>query len=421
MPQKKVIVIGGGIVGLSTAYYLKEEGHDVVVLDKGNLIGGASNVNAGYLTPSHIVPMAAPGMISKGIKWMFNSSSPFYVKPRLNKDLIEWGLKFMKSCTPEHVQQSLKTILDINLLSKQLYLEMQQSGGFDFHLETKGLLMAYQSSHAEKEEAEVVNWARNLGLTIKQLDNKQVMALQPGAPMDIAGAYWYESDAHSTPEIFMENLKTTLEKKGVSFKLDTEVQGFQKQGDKITSVITNDKLLKADEVVIASGAWSETLLKNLGIKLSVQAGKGYRLNVNADTGISLPAILLEAKVAVTPMQGFTRFAGTMEISGINHKIMPKRVAAIAKAATEYYPKVEVPKKSLNDVQCGLRPLSPDGLPFIGRHSAVSNLVLATGHSMMGWSLGPATGKLVSELISGQTTTLSIKPFAPQRGYGVTKH
>lgn len=421
MPQKKVIVIGGGIVGLSTAYYLKEEGHDVVVLDKGNLIGGASNVNAGYLTPSHIVPMAAPGMISKGIKWMFNASSPFYVKPRLNKDLIEWGLKFMKSCTPKHVQQSLKTILDINLLSKQLYLEMQQSGGFDFHLETKGLLMAYQSSHAEKEEAEVVNWARNLGLTIKQLDNKQVMALQPGAPMDIAGAYWYESDAHSTPEIFMENLKTTLEKKGVSFKLYTEVQGFQKQGDKITSVITNDKLLKADEVVIASGAWSETLLKNLGIKLSVQAGKGYRLNVNADTGISLPAILLEAKVAVTPMQGFTRFAGTMEISGINHKIMPKRVAAIAKAATEYYPKVEVPKKSLNDVQCGLRPLSPDGLPFIGRHSAVSNLVLATGHSMMGWSLGPATGKLVSELISGQTTTLSIKPFAPQRGYGVTKH
>ena len=207
MPQKKVIVIGGGIVGLSTAYYLKEEGHDVVVLDKGNLTGGASNVNAGYLTPSHIVPMAAPGMISKGIKWMFNASSPFYVKPRLNKDLIEWGLKFMKSCTPEHVQQSLKTILDINLLSKQLYLEMQQSGGFDFHLETKGLLMAYQSSHAEKEEAEVVNWARNLGLTIKQLDNKQVMALQPGAPMDIAGAYWYESDAHSTPEIFMENLK----------------------------------------------------------------------------------------------------------------------------------------------------------------------------------------------------------------------
>jgi len=149
----------------------------------------------------------------------------------------------------------------------------------------------------------------------------------------------------------------------------------------------------------------------------VQAGKGYRLDVHSKTGINLPAILLESKVAVTPMEGYTRFAGTMEISGINHKIMPKRVASIAKAAATYYPKVEVSQKAIDTVECGLRPLSPDGLPFIGRHSAVSNLVLATGHSMMGWSLGPATGKLVSELISEQPTSLSLDPFAPERRYG----
>lgn len=417
MSQKRVVVIGGGIVGLSTAYYLSEEGHEVVVIDKGNLQGGASNINAGYLTPSHIVPMAAPGMISKGVRWMFNASSPFYIKPRFDKDLIDWGLKFMKSCTPNHVQRSLKTILDINLLSKQLYLEMQKSADFDFHLETKGLLMAYQSSHAEKEEAEVVSWARALGLEIKQLDNKEVLKLQPGAPMDIAGAFWYESDAHSTPEIFMRNLKTTLEKKGVRFVLETEVYDFEKQENKITTVVTEKEFIKADEVIVATGAWSEQLLKSLGIKLSVQAGKGYRMNVDYETGISLPAILLESKVAVTPMRGFTRFAGTMEISGLNHKIMPKRVAAIAKAASTYYPDIKITQEVIDDVQCGLRPLSPDGLPFIGRHSAISNLVLATGHSMMGWSLGPATGKLVSELISGKTTTLSLKPFSPQRKYG----
>ena len=417
MSQKRVVVIGGGIVGLSTAFYLLEEGHEVVVIDKGNLQGGASNINAGYLTPSHIVPMAAPGMISKGVRWMFNASSPFYIKPRLDKDLIDWGLKFMKSCTPNHVQRSLKTILDINLLSKQLYLEMQKSADFDFHLETKGLLMAYQSSHAEKEEAEVVSRARALGLKIKQLDSKEVLKLQPGAPMDIAGAFWYESDAHSTPEIFMQNLKTTLEKKGVRFVLETEVYGFEKQENKITTVVTEKEFIKADEVIVATGAWSEQLLKSLGIKLSVQAGKGYRMNVDYETGISLPAILLESKVAVTPMRGFTRFAGTMEISGLNHKIMPKRVAAIAKAASTYYPDIKITQEVIDHVQCGLRPLSPDGLPFIGRHSAISNLVLATGHSMMGWSLGPATGKLVSELISGKTTTLSLKSFSPQRKYG----
>ncbi len=417
MTQKKVIVLGGGIVGLSTAYYLQKEGHQVVVVDQGAMNGGASHVSAGYLTPSHIVPMAAPGMVAKGFRWMFNASSPFYMKPRWDKDLISWGLKFMKSCTPEHVQRSMQAILEINLFSKQLYLEMQQSGALDFHLETKGLLMAYQTTHAEKEEAEVVAWARGLGLTVKQLDLAAVSAMQPKAPMNIAGAYWYESDAHSTPEIFMKNLHTELQNQGVAFMLETEVTGFQKTNKQIAAVVTNKGTIAADEVVLATGAWSERLLKPLGIRLSIQAGKGYRLNVETETGIALPSILLEAKVAVTPMQGFTRFAGTMEISGINHRILPQRVAAIAKAAQQYYPQIEVSKKAMEAVQCGLRPLSPDGLPFIGRHSAVINLVLATGHAMMGWSLGPATGKLVTELISGQSPSIDLKPFAPERGYG----
>jgi D-amino-acid dehydrogenase len=159
-------------------------------------------------------------------------------------------------------------------------------------------------------------------------------------------------------------------------------------------------------------------LKGLGIQLSVQAGKGYRINTRQPTEITLPALLLEAKVAVTPMQGFTRFGGTMELSGINHKINTKRVAAIAQAATDYYPQINVAQKELKDVKCGLRPLSPDGLPFIGRHSSCKNLVLATGHSMMGWSLGPATGKLVSELISNQQTSMAIDPFSPERKYGI---
>jgi D-amino-acid dehydrogenase len=155
MSQKKIVIIGGGVVGLCTAYYLSEEGHEVTVVDKGQLNSGASYVNAGYLTPSHIIPLAAPGMVSKGFRWMFKSSSPFYIKPRFDKDLIRWGLKFMKSCTPTHVQQSMQAILNINLLSKQLFLQMQEHSKFDFHLETKGLLMAYKTSQAEKEEAEV--------------------------------------------------------------------------------------------------------------------------------------------------------------------------------------------------------------------------------------------------------------------------
>ena len=414
MIKKNVIVIGGGIVGLSTAYYLRKEGHEVCIIDKGNLQSGASHVNAGYLTPSHIVPMAAPGMISKGIRWMFNTSSPFYIKPRFDMDLIRWGLKFIKACTHEHVQKSMKSILDINLLSKKLYLEMQQNKFLDFHLESKGLLMAYKTSNAEREEAKVARWAADFGITVNQYTQEEVLKKQPQAPMDIAGAFFYESDAHSTPELFIKNLKEYLINKGVEFLLDTKVISFQKKGKNIKAIKTSKEVISADEFVIATGAWSERILKELGIRLSVQAGKGYSLNYHKPTGISLPAILLESKVAVTPMKGFTRFGGTMELSGINNQINTKRVAAIAKAGSDYYPGINISKSTIDKVQSGLRPLSHDGLPFIGRHSAVKNLVLATGHSMMGWSLGPATGILVNEIISSHEPSLDLKSFAPER-------
>jgi len=274
--------------------------------------------------------------------------------------------------------------------------------------------MAYKTKKAKHEEEQIVGWAKDLGIEVNHYERDAILNLQPNAPMDIDGAFWYESDAHSTPELFMKNLKEYLEGKGVQFTLETQVTSIKTKGKHICSVETDQGSFVADEYVIATGAWSENILKNLGIRLSVQAGKGYRLNVLQPSGIELPAILLEAKVAVTPMQGFTRFGGTMELSGINHNINTKRVAAIAQAARDYYPNITIPQSALDEVQSGLRPLSPDGLPFIGRHSAIENIVLATGHSMMGWSLGPATGKLVSELVSNQTLSMDLKPFNPQR-------
>jgi len=414
--KKSVIVIGGGIVGLSTAFYLRAEGHEVTLLDKGTITEGASFVNAGYLTPSHIVPLAAPGMISKGLKWMLNSSSPFYIKPRLDADLISWGWKFMRSCSKKHVQRSLAAIKEINELSKGLYHEMHESVDFDFHLEDRGVLMAFKTSKAEKSEYSVMLAAQDLGLDVSLLGVEEVNRLQPGIQMNIAGAYHYRCDAHSTPEVFMNQLKKNTLKSGVEIHTETTVKNFQVRGDRISTVVTDRGNFEADEVVFAAGAWTEELLKPLKIVLSVQAGKGYRINVEARTGISLPCILMESKVGVSPMQGFTRFAGTMEIAGINHNIRENRVNAIAHAATQYYSGLEIDLNDRKQAKCGLRPLSPDGLPFIGRHSSCSNLVLATGHSMMGWSLGPATGKLVSEIISDKKISLDLTPFHVERKF-----
>jgi D-amino-acid dehydrogenase len=219
-----------------------------------------------------------------------------------------------------------------------------------------------------------------------------------------------------TPNNFMAQLKCYLEQQGVQILANEEVEDIEVSGDKINTLITNKRSITANEFVLATGAWSQSFAKKLRINIPVQAGKGYRMNVKKETKITMPAILMEAKVAVTPMQGFTRFAGTMEIGGINHTINPKRVNAIAKAAELYYEDLTISDAVKQEAQCGLRPCSPDGLPYIGKSIHCTNLTIATGHAMMGWSLGPATGKLVSEIISDKRTSLEMGSFHPDRKF-----
>jgi D-amino-acid dehydrogenase len=180
--------------------------------------------------------------------------------------------------------------------------------------------------------------------------------------------------------------------------------------------VTDKRDVQADEFVMAAGSWSPLLSKKLEIKMLLQAGKGYRINVARETNITMPTVLCEAKVAATPMNGFTRFAGTMEIAGINHRINPTRVNAIAKAASNYYKDLQITKQEKSAAQCGLRPVTPDGLPYIGKTSTCKNLTIAAGHAMMGWSLGPATGKLVAEIISEQKPSLDIEPYQVNRRF-----
>lgn len=414
---KNVIIIGGGIVGLSCAYFNLREGNRVRVLDRSDMTGGASYVNAGYLTPSHIIPLASPGMMAKGLTWMLKSSSPFYMKPRLDPDFISWAWKFNRSSNKRHVEKAIPLIKDINLLSKEWYASWHDSGEMGpFHLEKKGLLMLYKTEREGRHEREVARRATAEGLEVQELDRAALNRLQPGLSPDIPGAVHYLCDAHTSPAAFMEQFKTFLKKQGVTIQPGEEVLGFDHAGGMIRSVRTKNETYCADEFVLAAGAWSQQLGKQLGLRLAVQAGKGYRINVSRPTGVELPAILMEAKVAVTPMEGFTRFAGTMEFSGINHRIRKERVTAIARAAEAYYPGLAITTAEKDAAQCGLRPVSPDGLPYIGRPGHFGNLTIATGHAMMGWSLGPATGKLVSEIIAGKKLSMDISGFHPDRRF-----
>lgn len=414
--SKNILIIGGGIIGLSSAYYLQKEGHQVAVVDQSNLDAGASYVNAGYLSPSHLIPLSAPGVMKKGLKWMFNPASPLYIKPRLDSEFLKWSWAFNKSCNQKHVEKAAPIIRDITVLSQELMTDIKRSDGFTFHYDKKGLFMLCQTEKMLEEEVKIAEYAKELGLTAKEVNKDEIKQMEPNARINAIGAAYFECDHHSTPREFMTELKTHLTNSGVKIFSNEKVKDLKIKNNKIDSITTDRQTFSIDEVVMAAGSWTGLLAKKLGINILLQAGKGYRINTERETGITIPAILAEAKAAVTPMNGFTRFAGTMEIAGINHDINKVRVDTIAEAATQYYPDIKLTKVEKDNAACGLRPVSPDGLPYIGKSKKCNNLTIASGHAMMGWSMSTATGKLVSEIISNQKPSLELESFSPDRKF-----
>ena len=413
--MKSVGIIGGGISGLFSAYYLLESGCEVTIIEQGDFRDGCSFGNAGMIVPSHIIPLAQPGMITKGMRWMLSSESPFYVKPRLDWDLMKWGYLFWKHSTEAHVQRSIPVLRDLSLLSRQLFQDTALRGDLDFGWQEKGLFMLFkkkETRHEMHEEAEVANRA---GIEAQVLSSQEVQAMEPDVQVDVEGAVYYPGDAHIYPNQLINNLIGYLKRRGVRFLENQTVIEFETQGQSVKSVVTSGGTYPFDEVVLAAGAWSPNLARKLGISLPLQGGKGYSFMANDLTkSIKTPAIMLEARATATPMGGGVRFAGTLEVAGTDQSVNMNRVKGIHNSITQYYPDLKVPFPKEQEVWRGLRPCSPDGLPYIGRLSQFPNVILATGHGMMGVSLGPATGKLVSEIVSGEKTSVGIEAFEPTR-------
>jgi D-amino-acid dehydrogenase len=413
--MKNVAIIGGGIIGLSTAYYLVKAGHSVTIFDQGDLLDNCSVGNAGMIVPSHIIPLAAPGMISKGIRWMFNSQSPFYVKPRLNGQLIKWGIQFYKHATHDHVARAIPALKDISIYSKAMYQQMAHDNPFDFSYQERGLLMLYQTKETEKEEAETAHIANKNGIEAQILSATEIQKLEPEVKVTARGGVYFPGDAHLIPQQLVKNLIGYLKKNNVTFHTNTPVADFTTKSDSIASMAASGENQTFDEYILATGAWSGIFSSKLGLDLPLQGGKGYSFTLNdVPKNIHIPSILLEGRVAVTPMGSSLRFGGTMEINGVDRSINMKRVKGIVNTIPAYYPEMNVAVPKQEEVWRGLRPCSPDGLPYIGRSTRFKNLVIATGHSMMGLSLAPGTGQLVTSLVNNEKTAIPLDPFDPER-------
>lgn len=413
-----IVIIGSGVIGLYSAYYLQQKGHKVTIIERTDGADGCSYGNAGMIVPSHFVPLAVPGMIEKGIRWMFNSESPFYVKPRLNWDLISWGLKFYQAANHKQVEKAMPALRDISLFAKKLYQDFAEDERNDFSFEERGLMLLCKTERNFDQEAEESEIANKLGIEARVLDIATLHQLEPEVKPDVAGAVYYPGDAHLYPNALVKKLKTLLQKQGVEFVYDIEVTAFEVENKRIKSIKTQSgETIAVEELIIATGAWSQILAKQLGINLPMQAGKGYSTTVEQQKGkkLNIPSILLEARVAITPMaDNLIRFGGTMEIGGINQAINMNRVRGIIKAVPEFFPDypIEMPKQE--KVWSGLRPCSPDGLPYIGRTKKYTNLIIASGHAMMGLSLAPGTGKLVQEIVENEKTSIDISLYKPER-------
>ncbi|MEM6432009.1 MAG: FAD-dependent oxidoreductase [Deinococcota bacterium] len=415
----QVTIVGAGVIGLATAYYAVQKGFEVTVIDQGTPVrDGTSFGNAGMIVPSHIIPLAAPGVVRQGVRWLADPESPFYIKPRLDWDLFRWGWHFWRASTATHVARSAPILQALNMASKQCYQDMAETLD-DFELASRGLLILCNSDKGLEEESHVAEQAQTLGMPAQVLDKAEVDALEPDVDLNVVGGVYFPEDAHLEPRRFMGALQKWLEQHHVTFHWQTTVECAIREGHRLRALnITladTPQELPIENLVLCTGSWSPTLAQSLSLRLPMQAGKGYSLTLpDAPIHPKHPAILSEAKVAISPFQQALRIGGTMELAGLDRSINPRRVQGIIKSACQYYPALRADNFTDIPVWHGLRPCSPDGLPYVGRSHAADNLLIATGHAMMGLSLAPITGKLMSDVLAGEPTGLALTGLEPDR-------
>lgn len=400
---------------MCSAWYLQQEGHEVHVIESGDLTDGCSFGNMGYVSPSHFIPLATPGIVAQGLKWMLSSSSPFYIKPRLNLDMVRWGMAFWTKANARNVENSAAHLNNLLQLSRALTTDLQRDLPDGFDLIERGVFMLYKSAKTGEHEREMAEQAHGFGLKTVICNASEVQAYEPEVAVDVNGGVLYTDDCHLHPARFMRAMHQTLANRGVQFHLNTTVDGFERRNGSIEQVLTNNGPVPCDEVVVANGSRMGDISKLLGISLLMQPGKGYSMEYNQlKNNLRIPSILVDDRVATTPIGSWLRIGGTMELSGHSTNILPKRVQAIYNAFRRYYPDLEIAPPDPAKAWYGYRPVTPDGVPYIGRHNQYRNLSYAGGHAMLGISAAAGTGKLIAQLLSGQRPSIDVARFSPER-------
>ena len=413
--KTETLVIGGGAIGICCDYYLQGLGKNVTVVEKDNICSGSSYGNAGLIVPSYSIPLAAPGVIFQGLKWMFNPESPFYIKPRFEKEFFSWLWKFRSACNENNVRKALPILSGLSSASMDLFDDLAALEGLNFGFEKNGIVEIFNTNKGFEKGAKDARRLKEYGIEHKILEIGEIIQYTQGLRTTAVGGIFFAGDAHLVPDQFVRQLARHIENKGVQLLSSVEVLGFETSGRKVTMVKTTRGDISVEEVILAGGSWSAEMARELKIKILMEPAKGYSVTYKRPPGFpSVPLAMAEAKVVLTPMSDMVRFAGTLELAGFDMSINKRRVQAILKAVSAYFPDIDTDALELIEIWRGLRPCSPDGLPYLGRPRRYDNLIISTGHGMKGISLAPITGKIVAQLASGQTPAMDIDALSIER-------
>ncbi|MFV0459273.1 MAG: NAD(P)/FAD-dependent oxidoreductase [Actinomycetales bacterium] len=405
------VILGGGVIGLTTAYHLAREGEAVTIVDARSTGSGASEVNAGWVVPAEAAPVPGPGLVLTSMKWMLRPDSPLYIRPSLDPSFIRFMLTMWRRCTAVDQRLGFEGHLRLAHGSVESF-EEYRADGIDYELHARGLLKAFTQKQALDHQLENLDLARQFDLDPQILIGDAVREREPRLSDQVYGGIWYPNEQHLDPGAFVQSLHKRVVELGVHIEENTAIDAVDHDGTRVAALRSGGRTITADRYVLAAGAWTGPLSRLFGVPLPVRPGKGYCLDLEPYP-LRQPVNLADAKVAVTPLDGRLRLAGTMEFGGLDEKVNPVRVDAILRAPRVYFRDWE-PPSTPPPARAGCRPMTPDGKPVIGRLGGLRNAFVSAGHAMLGVTLAPGSATALTDLILRDRLSPDLNTFSPAR-------
>lgn len=411
--RSDVVIVGAGVIGAACAFELASRGVAVTVVDRGEVGHGCSYGNAGWLTPSLANPLPGPGVVRQAMRWAFDPDSPLYIRPSLRPALLRWLAGFAAASRHRPFVRGTEALVELSKYSLDTYARWSREFPEPFGFEQRGLLMVTLTAEGLASARKEVELMRGFGIAAEPLDGEGVRAREPAVTADVPGGVFFPQEAHAEPLAVVRALAAAAERAGARFLTGTEVFGFEGSGARLTAVRTTRGRLPAGQFVLAAGSWSNPLGRTLGLRVPVLGGKGYAIVVKPlRRGPRVPLKLLERRIAITPRADGLRLAGTLELVDGDESITARRVDAIVRGSRLILDVPDPPE--IVELWRGLRPCTPDGMPIIGKPARWPNLLLATGHQMLGLHCAPGTARLAAELLTGEAPFVDPAPFRADR-------